>query len=122
MLLTLTLLSLLHLAPAADSLSGAWQIRGDIVGNPLNQVCTFKQSGTDLAGSCTSDGGPAVEIKGEVKEGKVTFGYASDYEGQAISITYSGALVSATELKGTIEVQPFGVGGEFTAAPVPAKP
>lgn len=123
MLSTLGLLTVLQLAPAADSLTGSWQINGEIVGNPVNQVCTFRQSGTALSGSCTSaEGGAPVEIKGEVKEGRVTFTYAGAYDGQAISVTYSGTLVTPTELKGAITVHPFDVAGEFTATPVPPKP
>ena len=118
MLLTMGLLSLLQLAPA-DSLSGTWQVKGDVVGNAIDHPCTFQQSGTALSGSCAEG---ALPIKGEVKEGKVTFQYASVYDGQAITVVFSGTLVSATELKGTINVQPFDVGGEFTAAPAPAKP
>jgi hypothetical protein len=121
MLFTLSLLTLLNFAPAADSLNGAWQISGDVIGNPINQLCNFKQTGTALAGSCAMEGGAAVEIKGEVKEDKVTFSYGSEYDGQAITIVYTGTLTGA-ELKGTLSVQPFDVGGEFTGKPVPAKP
>ena len=66
-----------------------------------------------------AQGGAALPLKGEVKEGKVTFQYASEYDGQAITVVYTGTFATATELKGTIDVQPFGVGGEFTAAPAP---
>ena len=117
LLSTLGLLSLLAAAPA-DSLTGAWQVKGDVVGNAIDHVCTFQQSGTALTGSC-AQGGAALPLKGEVKEGKVTFQYASEYDGQAITVVFSGTLVSATELKGIINVQPFDVGGEFTAAPAP---
>ena len=117
MLTTLGLLSLLNLAPA-DSLTGTWQVKGDVVGNAIDHPCTFQQSGTALTGSCVQSG-VSFPIKGEVKDGRVTFQYTSDYDGQAITIVFSGTLASATELKGTINVQPFDVGGEFTAAPAP---
>ena len=120
MLLQLALLSALQLAPA-DSISGTWQVKGDVVGNAIDHPCTFQQSGTALTGSCGS-GETALPLEGEVKDGKVTFRYASQYDGQAITVVFSGTLVSATELKGTINVQPFDVGGEFTAAPAPPKP
>ena len=117
LLTTLGLLSVLTAAPA-DTLTGAWHVKGDVVGNAIDHVCTFQQSGTALTGSC-AQGGAALPLKGEVKEGRVTFQYASEYDGQAITVVYTGSFASTTELKGTIDVQPFGVGGAFTAAPAP---
>ena len=119
MLLELALVSALQLAPA-DSISGTWQVKGDVVGNAIDHPCTFRQAGAVLTGSCGE--GAALPIKGEVKDGRITFQYASVYDGQAITVVFSGTLASATSLKGAINVQPFDVGGEFTATPVPAKP
>jgi hypothetical protein len=126
MLLTLALLSVLN-APAADSISGTWQIKGDVVGNPLNEVCTIEQEGTTLSGSCAMEDGRTYELAGEVKEGTVTFRHGGEYEGETLTITYSGTLASPTQLSGTVDVQPYGVQGQFTASPVetpaaPAKP
>lgn len=118
MLLTLTLLSALQLAPA-DTLTGRWQITGDVVGNPLDQVCTFQQAGTTLTGSCTSAGGPAVEVTGEVRDGAVTFQHGGEYDGQPLTVIYSGNLASPTEIRGTVDVQPFAVTGVFSARPAP---
>jgi hypothetical protein len=124
MLLPLALLTALHAAPAADSIGGTWKLSGDVMGNPVNTTCTIKQAGAALSGSCTNDQGNPFVITGEVKEGKFTFRYASEYQGQPLTIVHSGALPSAAQLKGTIEVQPMGVTGTFTAtpAPAPAKP
>ena len=118
MLLSLIAATLLHLAPAAD-VTGTWQIRGDIMGSPLNTVCTLKQADTAITGTCSVEGQGAADVKGEVKDGKVTFQHGGDYEGQALTVVYSGTLVSPTELKGTITINPFDVGGEFTATPAP---
>ena len=118
MLLNLIAVALLHLAPAAD-LTGTWQIKGDVMGMPLNTVCALKQADTAITGTCQVEGGAAADVKGEVKDGKVTFSHGGDYEGQALTVVYSGTLVSATELKGTITINPFDVGGEFTATPAP---
>jgi hypothetical protein len=122
MLLTLTLVSLLHAAPTADTLAGAWQIKGDVAGNPLNEVCTIKQTGTALSGTCTRETDAPQPLTGEVKDGKVTFKHGGDYQGQELTITYTGTLASPKELKGTVDVQPFGVSGDFTATPAPATP
>src|SRR5215212_5771368 len=128
LLAALALLSALHTAPAAapapapraDSIAGTWQIKGDVMGNPLNTTCTLKQTGAAISGSCTAEGGSTEQIAGEVKDGKIAFWHGGDYNGEALTIVYTLTSVSATELKGTIVVKPFDAGGTFTAAPAPA--
>ena len=122
MLLALSLLAALHVAPATDSLAGTWKLSGDVMGNPLNTTCTIEQAGATLRGSCSSETGGKLALTGEAKDGKFTFKYASDYQGTALSIVHTGTLASPTQLKGTVEVQPMGITGTFTAAPAPAKP
>jgi hypothetical protein len=117
MLLPLLLVSALHLAPA-DTLTGTWKITGDVMGNPLNEVCTLKQSGDSLSGSCKNadaNDAKAFDVTGEVKDGKITFRHGGDYQGQALTITYSGTLAAARTLKGSVDVQPYAVTGDFTA-------
>jgi hypothetical protein len=95
-----------------------------VVGNPLHQTCTFKQAGAVLSGSCVNPGdGPLPhELTGEVKEGKITFRHAEEYDGQTITIIYTVTAAAAAELKGTVEVLPFNANGTFTATPVPKAP
>ncbi len=124
MLLTIALITALQTAPAADSLPGAWQITGDVAGNPVKALCTIAQEGSKLTGNCASEVS-AHPLTGEAKEGKVTFQYEIDYQGQALSVVYSATLASTKDLKefkGTIEVKPMGAGGTFTATRAPAKP
>ena len=125
MLLPLALLAALH-APV-DSVPGKWQIKGDIMGNPLDETCTITQTGTSLGGSCTNSNGGPYEVTGEAKDGKVTFKHGGAYQGQELTITYSATFAAPMQLKGTVDVQPYGVSGEFTAAPAtpaaaPTKP
>ena len=120
MLLPLALLAALHAAPADDSLSGTWQVTGDVMGNPIDQRCTFKQTGATLGGSCVGGTGEKLEVTGEVKDGKVVFRYKTDYQGQPLTIVYTATTASAKQLRGTVDVQPMSVSGTFTAAP--AKP
>ena len=121
MLLPLALLAALHAANPADSLSGTWQVTGDVMGNPLDQSCTLKQAGATLSGSCVGRTGEALELTGEVRDGKVVFRYKSDYQGTALTIVYTATSVTAKQLKGTVDVQPMGITGTFSAAPAPAK-
>jgi hypothetical protein len=120
MLLALALLASLHAAPA-DSITGKWQLKGDVVGNPLNTICDIKQTGAAITGNCTGDTGVPTPITGTVKDGVVTFSHGGDYQGTELTITYTGKLETPTQLKGTIEVKPFSAEGSFTATPVAAK-
>jgi hypothetical protein len=117
MLLTLTLLSALHAAPVADSIAGTWKITGDVAGNPLNQTCKIERTADSLSGNCAADGAPPTPISGSVKDGKITFKHGGDYQGTELTIIYVGTLASPTEMKGTIDVQPFNATGTFTATP-----
>lgn len=122
MLLALTLLAALHTAPAADSASGKWQIIGDVAGNPVKAICVIKQEGTALTGNCSDDSNEPHPLTGEAKDGKVTFQYIVDYQGQPLTVVYSATFATPAQLKGTIEVKPMGATGTFTAAPAPVKP
>ncbi len=124
MLLSLTLVVALHAAPAADSLTGPWRITGEIAGNPISTVCTFTQEATRLAGTCVRAQAPEqkLPVTGEVKDGKVRFQYGLDVQGQTLTVVYAGSFASPRELKGTVEAQPVGVTGTFSATPAPAKP
>ena len=118
--------------PAADTVSGLWRVTGDVMGNPINEVCTLKQDGVKLTGICkntdAADAKP-FDVTGEVNAGKITFSHGGEYQGQALTMTYSGTLAATKELKGSVDVQPFGVTGTFSATPAsaarpaaPAKP
>jgi hypothetical protein len=121
MLLALTLLAALHAAPATDSITGHWVIKGDVVGNAVNATCEMTQSGTALTGSCVGEKGDAHPITGQVTTGIITFQYESEYQGDAITVIYTAKLDTPTKMKGTILVKPFDANGTFTAEPAPAK-
>ena len=130
MLLSLALVAALgsaipHAPPAgtADSVSGTWRIAGDVVGNPVNEVCTLRQAGAAVSGSCRAAdvaNAKVQDVTGEVKDGQLTFRHGGDYQGTAITLTFTSTTATAKELKGTIDVQPFGVNGTFSAVPAAA--
>lgn len=109
-------------APAPAPVSGAWKVAGDIMGYPVDQLCTFAQDGKKLTGSCkSSDDKANVEINGEVDDKKATWSFKTEYNGEAITVTFKGTLDDATHLKGDIDVQPLGASGTFTAQKEEAK-
>lgn len=119
----LTLAAFLFVSATAEgtSLSGKWKIDGDVVGNPIQGVCTMNQDGAKISGSCLL-GDRKVDITGEVTEKKVVWKFDSDYNGQPLVTTFSGTInETGSKLSGGIEVAPFNVSGEFTATREEAK-
>ncbi len=113
---TLSMLSLATVqspAPSA-SVAGTWTIRADVSGNQSESTCTFTQKEGDLAGNCLSDRG-TVMITGRIEGKTVSWQFEMPYEGQTLTVYYSGTSQSAEKITGTINVQPMNVSGEFTA-------
>jgi hypothetical protein len=107
---------------AADSLAGSWKITGDVMGNPVVETCTFRQTAAVIAGTCASEAGE-FEVAGELKDGKISFWHAGgDYNGTALTMLWTIDTMTPTELRGTFVVKPFDAPGTFTAVPAPAKP
>jgi hypothetical protein len=115
-------------APAAD-VSGTWTISGEVSGVGVDETCTFTQA-TDakLTGSCDTASGKQ-DIKGSVADQTATFSHGGTYEGQAFVITFTGKINGDGGMTGTMDVDPFGVSGGFSARkgapattpPAPAK-
>jgi hypothetical protein len=109
-------------SPAPASVAGAWKVTGDIMGYPVDTLCTFAQDGKKLTGSCKNAGeSKATDINGEVDEKKVTWSLKTEYNGQEITVTFKGALAEAAQFKGDIDVQPLNVSGTFEAKKEEAK-
>jgi len=100
---------------AADDLAtGTWKIEGDIQGNPVRDLCTLTQADGKITGSCKGDIG-TFDVKGEVTGNKVVFRHGGEYQGDKLTLTYSGTIDDMGVLKGTVDVQPMDVSGDFTA-------
>lgn len=91
-----------------------WKIHSDIQGHQSDFDCTFTQTGKDLAGTCTS-GERQLKITGKVEDKKLTFQYKTEYEGQELTVVHTGTMEAPPKLAGSVDVQPLGVSGEFTA-------
>ena len=122
MLLMLALVTSLGASSVTDSIPGKWKITGDVSGNPVNTICTIIRSGSVLTGNCTNPAGAPYVLTGEVKEKTIVFQYDVDYQGDLLSIVFTGTLPSSTSMTGTIEVKPMSAPGTFTAVPAPANP
>jgi hypothetical protein len=112
--LVLVALSTVTLQAQPASVSGAWTVRADISGNQSESNCTLTQKDADLTGTCNSDRG-SVTITGKVDGKTVNWQFDTQYEGQTLTVYYSGTSQSAEKITGSVNVQPMNVSGEFTA-------
>jgi hypothetical protein len=103
-------------AAGAPSLSGEWSIHNNIAGNESDQVCKFVQTDNKLSGTCKGADNE-IPVTGTLDGNKATWKYDMDYNGTALTLTYTATLDDSGKIAGSVEVQPFGVTGEFTATP-----
>ena len=99
---------------AQPSVPGSWTVTGDVQGYPVNETCTFAQAKDKIAGSCISEGktyDTTVTLTGP----KVIFVHGGEYQGQTLTITFTGSFNDKGELSGDIYVDPMAAEGTFTA-------
>jgi hypothetical protein len=129
-LLPFVLVSVFALAPApapAPDLNATWSLTGSVEGVTFMETCALVQADTKLSGTCKDDIA-THDVTGTVAEKSVTFSHASQYEGQALTLSFAGHLDDTGALSGTVDVQPMGYSGTFSAtkatppAPTPATP
>jgi hypothetical protein len=113
-LICLLLLASVVLAADASPVVGTWKMHTSIAGNENDQECTFTQKDTTLGGTCKTEKGD-LALKGTVDGKKVSWQYEVEFNGSPLTLVFTGTLEPATRMSGTIEVQPMGVPGDFTA-------
>lgn len=104
-------------AAGATSLTGHWTIHNSIAGNESDQTCTLTQTDNKISGSCKSAEDKDLPVTGSVDGKKVTWQYESDYNGSPLTLIYTATLDDSGKISGSVEVDPFGVTGDFTASP-----
>jgi hypothetical protein len=104
------------LAAGAPNLTGQWTVHNSIAGNESDMECKFVQTDAKLTGSCKGTE-KDVQITGSIDGNKVTWKYDSDFDGSPITLTYTGTLDNSGKIAGNVDVDPFGVTGDFTATP-----
>jgi hypothetical protein len=119
-LLLAALLSAGLLAPQTD-VTGDWSIIGDVQGVPVNESCTLVQTDGKLAGSCGLMG-KKYDTTGTVEDKKVIFKHGGEYQGDALTLTYTGVIGDDGSFSGSIYVDPLAVDGSFAAKKAVAKP
>jgi hypothetical protein len=100
---------------AQPTVPGSWTITGDVQGYPVNEICTFTQDKDKITGSCKNSDGKAYDTTVTINDNKVIFAHGGEYEGQALTLTFTGTYNDKGELAGDIDVQPLNYDGTFTA-------
>jgi hypothetical protein len=100
----------------AVNIAGQWSVHNSIAGNESDQECKFVQTDGKLTGTCKA-GDKDVQITGSLDGKKVTWKYESEYNGGPLTLIYTATVDDAKKISGSVEVQPYGVTGEFTATP-----
>ena len=103
-------------ALAATDLTGQWTIHNSIAGNENDQVCKLAVADNKITGSCKSQD-KDLPVTGTVDGNKVTWQFQSEYNGSPLTLIYKATLDDSNKIVGTVEVQPYGVTGDFTATP-----
>jgi len=112
--LSTLLLTSAAFAAGTPNLTGQWSVHNSIAGNESDQECKFVLTETKLVGTC-KDADKEVKISGSIDGNKVTWKYESEYNGTPLTLTYKGTVDDSGKIAGTIDVDPFGVSGDFTA-------
>ena len=115
-LTTILLASSALVATAADAptITGKWKVHIAIADRQLDITCNLTQTGEELSGTCESPAG-SVNLAGKVNAKKVTWSYKTNSEAGPITLNYNGSVESPTSIIGSVNVQEFGVDGEFIA-------
>ena len=106
------------LASAAPNLTGKWNVHQNVAGNESDQECSLVQTESKLTGTCKSQEGKDLPIKGSIEGTKATWQYDSEYNGTPLTVKYTATLDDSGKISGSVDVDPFGVSGDFTATPV----
>jgi hypothetical protein len=101
---------------AATDLTGKWTVHNSIAGNENDQECMLVVTDNKITGSCKSQD-KDLPVTGTVEGNKVTWQFQSEYNGSPLTLIYKTTLDASNKFAGTVEVEPYGVTGDFAATP-----
>ena len=104
--LVLVVLLAASFAAAQAGVSGTWKLNFQTDQGAVDADLTLKQDGEKVTGTLSSPQGDAP-LEGTYKGGKLVLSMSVDAGGQALTITFDGALEKDT-LKGNVDFGGFG--------------
>ena len=97
--------------------AGQWKVHNSIAGNESDQDCTFALADNKITGNCTAED-RNMPVAGSIDGSKITWKLETEYDGNPLTLTYTATLDQSDKIAGAVDVQPYGVTGDFTATPV----
>ena len=92
------------LAAQSVDVSGKWLFSVTTDAGTGTPTVTFKQQGDSLTGHYSSQVLGEAELRGTVKDRKITFSVVVTVQGTSIKVTYSGTVEGSDTLKGTVDL------------------
>ena len=111
------------LAAAQDKktdLTGTWTFTVNTDAGTGTPTVTLKQSADTLTGHYSSQTLGEADLKGSIKDNKLTFAFDANVQGTTFKVTYTGTVEADGTLKGTLDLGGYGA-GTFTAKRQAAK-
>ena len=106
-------------ASAQKSVAGEWDATFNTPGGPQPLKLIFKVEGEKLTGTAKRSRGD-VPLSGTVKGDDITFAYSVDYNGNSVTLTFTGK-VKGDVINGTVSFNES-ASDEWSAKRAPAKP
>ena len=89
--------------------TGKWLFNVTTGAGTGTPTVTLKQRGDSLSGHYSSQALGEADLKGTVKNRKITFSFTTEVQGTSLVVTYSGTVEGSDALKGTVDI-----GGQAT--------
>lgn len=107
-------------AEKKTDLTGTWTFTVNTDAGTGTPAVTLKQSADTLTGHYSSQALGEADLKGTIKDNKLSFVFDANVQGTTFKVTYTGTVEADGSLKGTVDLGGYG-SGTFTAKKQPAK-
>ena len=94
--------------------TGKWVFNVTTSAGNGTPTVTLKQKGDSVTGHYSSQTLGETELKGTVKDGKITFRFPVSEQGTTLTVTYTGTVDTKDTMKGTVDIGGM-ANGSFTA-------
>jgi hypothetical protein len=101
-------------AEAKIDLTGKWLFSVTTDAGTGTPTVTLKQQGDSLTGHYSSQALGEAELKGTVKDRKISFSFRVELQGTPLTVSYAGTVEGKDAMKGTIDIGGAAT-GTFTA-------
>ena len=106
--------TLLAQTEAKIDVTGKWLFSVTTDAGTGTPTVTLKQQGDSLTGHYSSQTLGEADLKGIVKDNKITFTFRIELQGTPLTVNYAGTVESKDAMKGTVDIG-GAASGTFTA-------